>query len=166
MPKSRNRTGTACDPEILIADEPTSSLDVSVQANILNMLVGFRQTRGLALIFISHDLSVVRYITDRALVMYQGKVVEAGPTSRLLSEPSHPYTLCLVNSIPGSGKAPQLVRNGVRPERGCVFATRCSRIGEGCEDHEPRLSESVAGHRVACHYPVVLEPSNRSSNDE
>ena len=118
----------ACDPDILIADEPTSSLDVSVQANILNMLVGFRETRGLALVFISHDLSVVRYITDRALVMYQGKVVEAGPTSRLLSEPSHPYTLCLVNSIPGSGTAPQLVRNSVRPDRGCVFATRCSRI--------------------------------------
>lgn len=143
----------ACDPDVLIADEPTSSLDVSVQANILNMLVGFRESRGLALVFISHDLSVVRYITNRALVMYRGRVIEAGATARLLSEPAHPYTLCLIDSIPGAARAPQLARN-LSSDRGCVFAARCSRIGDHCDELEPELVESGDGHRAACHYPL------------
>ena len=147
----------ACDPEILIADEPTSSLDVSVQANILNMLVEFRESRGLALVFISHDLSVVRYITSRAFVMYRGRVIECGATSRLLSEPSHPYTLCLIDSIPGSGGAPQIARNDLRSDRGCVFAARCSSIGDRCAELEPELAEIGIGHTVACHHPLTIQ---------
>ena len=146
----------ACDPEILIADEPTSSLDVSVQANILNMLMEFRESRGLALVFISHDLSVVRYITNRTLVMYRGRVIEAGLTSRLLLEPSHPYTRCLIDSIPGAGGAPQLARNTLASDDGCVFAARCSRIGDRCEELEPALGEAGGGHTVACHYPLSV----------
>jgi oligopeptide/dipeptide ABC transporter ATP-binding protein len=146
----------ACDPDVLIADEPTSSLDVSVQANILNMLMEFRESRGLALVFISHDLSVVRYITNRAFVMYRGRVIEAGDTARLLSEPAHPYTLCLIDSIPGAGRTPELTRN-LSSDQGCVFAARCSRIGDHCDELEPELVESGGGHRVACHYPLSIQ---------
>jgi oligopeptide/dipeptide ABC transporter ATP-binding protein len=153
----------ACDPEILIADEPTSSLDVSVQANILNMLMEFRESRGLALVFISHDLSVVRYITNRAFVMYRGRVIETGATSRLLSEPSHPYTLCLIDSIPGAGGAPQIVRNDLRSDKGCVFAARCTRIGDRCDEVEPELGEVGGGHTVACHYPLTIRPAAERS---
>ena len=153
----------ACDPEILIADEPTSSLDVSVQANILNMLMEFRESRGLALVFISHDLSVVRFITNRAFVMYRGRVIESGATSRLLSEPSHPYTLCLIDSIPGAGGAPQIARNDLGSDRGCVFAARCSRIGDRCDEVEPTLGEIEGGHAVACHYPLTIRSAAERS---
>ncbi len=151
----------ATDPEILIADEPTSSLDVSVQAGILNMLVELRQTRGLTLVFISHDLSVVRYITDRACVMYRGHIVESGPTPRLFTQPSHPYTRCLVESIPGSGGVPQLARNILPSDRGCVYAKRCPRLGDGCDNRPPDLIELEAGHGVACHYPISLTEIGR-----
>lgn len=102
----RQRVGIAralaCGPQVLVADEPTSALDVSVQANVLNLLLDLRASRGLALVLISHDLSVVDYLTERAMVMYQGKVVESGPTRSLLSDPQHPYTRELIDSIPGA----------------------------------------------------------------
>ena len=151
----------ACDPDVLIADEPTSSLDVSVQANILNMLMDFRESRGLALVFISHDLSVVRYITNRALVMYRGRVIETGATSQLLSEPAHPYTTCLIDSIPGSGGASELVRNDLGSDEGCVFATRCFRMGDRCDQVEPQLVRNGNGRRVACHHPLVEESATK-----
>lgn len=98
----------ACDPAVLVADEPTSALDVSVQAQILNLFLDLRASRDLALILISHDLGVVRYATDRAIVMYQGRIVEQGPSSRLFDAPEHDYTVSLVRSIPGRhSPAPQ-----------------------------------------------------------
>ncbi|HUX72055.1 MAG TPA: ABC transporter ATP-binding protein [Cellulomonadaceae bacterium] len=101
----RQRVGIAralaCGPQVLVADEPTSALDVSVQANVLNLLLDLRISRGLALVLISHDLSVVDYLTERAMVMYQGEVVESGPTRSLLSDPQHSYTRELIDSIPG-----------------------------------------------------------------
>ncbi|MGW9438078.1 ABC transporter ATP-binding protein [Streptomyces sp. NPDC055607] len=91
----------ACEPELLVADEPTSSLDVSVQAQILNLLLDLRETSGLAILFISHDLAVVRHMTSRAAVMYGGEIVEEGATAQLLDSPAHPYTRVLVDSVPG-----------------------------------------------------------------
>jgi ABC-type dipeptide/oligopeptide/nickel transport system ATPase subunit len=106
----RQRVGIAralaCTPQVLVADEPTSALDVSVQANVLNLLLDLRASRGLAIVLISHDLSVVDYLTERAMVMLRGEVVETGPTRALLSAPQHPYTRELVASIPGGGVIP------------------------------------------------------------
>lgn len=106
----RQRVGIAralaCGPQVLVADEPTSALDVSVQANVLNLLLDLRASRGLALVLVSHDLSVVDYLTERAMVMYRGAVVESGPTRSLLSDPQHPYTRELIDSIPGRSALP------------------------------------------------------------
>ena len=143
----------ACSPRALGADEPTSSLDVSGQAQILNLILELRATHDLALVLISHDLAVVRYVTEQALVMYRGRVVEQGPTGRLFEEPAHPYTRALVDSIPGREGPGQLVRNDV-PATGCVFAPRCERLGAGCTDRRPPLPEHGV-RSAACFYPVA-----------
>jgi peptide/nickel transport system ATP-binding protein len=128
----------AADPDVLVADEPTSSLDVSVQAQILNLLRQLRERRGLALVLISHDLSIVRYATDRALVMYGGQIVEEGPTEALLAAPAHPYTRVLVDAIPGREGPAETVVNDV-PAGGCVFAPRCMHVHDACLGARPPL---------------------------
>lgn len=143
----------ACEPDLLVADEPTSSLDVSVQAQILNLLISLRESRGLALIVVSHDLGVVRYITNELLVMYRGHVVEQGPTARLLSEPRHPYTRLLVDSIPGEEGLSRDARNHLDAAQGCVFAERCAHVGSDCLSEQPPLVAN--GTRlVACVRPL------------
>jgi oligopeptide/dipeptide ABC transporter ATP-binding protein len=143
----------ACAPALLIADEPTSSLDVSVQAQILNLLLDLRERFGLALLLISHDLSVVNYMTDRAAVMYRGRIVERGSTQALLTAPLHPYTRALVDSIPGSAEVPAFARNTVNDRQGCVFASRCPRVEDDCTTEEI-VCAGPDHHQVACLHPL------------
>jgi len=155
----RQRVGIAralaCNPAILVADEPTSSLDVSVQAQILNLLADLREQRRLALILVSHDLSVVRHMTDRAIVMYGGRVVEEAPTEELFESPRHPYTRVLIDSVPErSGDARLVVNEGVPPDQeGCVFARRCRFVQTDCLSQHPALSGD-AHHAVSCFHPL------------
>jgi oligopeptide/dipeptide ABC transporter ATP-binding protein len=143
----------ACNPRVIVADEPTSALDASVQAQVLNLLLDLRESRGLALVLISHDLSVIEYLTTEALVMYRGCVVEQGGTQELLDEPRHPYTRALVDSIPGSQRSPQLARNDTDPSSGCVFSTRCPRMQPDCLNGQPRLGGDT-NHVIACLHPL------------
>ncbi len=149
----------ASDPDVLICDEPTSALDVSVQAAILNLLVELQATKQVSYILISHDLGVVRYLSDRIAVMYLGQVVEVGPAQAVFSGPHHPYTAALLSSAPSLGKAPpdRIRLTGVLPStanlpKGCVFHTRCPYMVEGlCDQILPPKIELTQGHVLACH---------------
>ena len=146
-------------PDFLIADEPVSALDVSVQAQILNILVELQKKRGIAMLFISHDLSVVAQIADRTAVMYLGKIVEEAPTSRLLSTPQHPYTQALISAVPEPDPDSQRERirlTGELPSpteslQGCPFASRCPEVQDVCRAAAPPLEMKRDGYRVACH---------------
>jgi peptide/nickel transport system ATP-binding protein len=149
----------AGDPRVVICDEPTSALDVSVQAAILNLLVELQATKQVSYIFISHDLGVVRYISDRIAVLYLGQVMELGPAEAVFSGPHHPYTAALLSPVPTidgqhsdrvklSGEIP----SAAKPPSGCVFHTRCPhRIGKICESEVPQVKTIVFGHTVKCH---------------
>ncbi len=153
-------------PKVLVCDEPVSSLDVSVQAQILNLLEDMKSRYGLSMIFISHDLAVVKNITDRVAVMYLGKLCEVGPPEVLYEAPSHPYTAALVAAIPLPD--PEVVKppyervggdlpSPLSPPSGCRFRTRCPRATDRCAEEEPIL-RPVAGASdrfVACHFPLV-----------
>lgn len=152
----------ACNPRVIVADEPTSALDASVQAQVLNLLLDLRESRGLALVLISHDLSVIEYLTTEALVMYRGCVVEQGRTQELLDEPRHPYTRALVDSIPGSQRSPQLARNDTDPSSGCVFSTRCPHMQPDCLSSQPRLGGDT-NHVIACFHPLDTPRSLQSN---
>jgi peptide/nickel transport system ATP-binding protein len=156
------------EPEVLICDEPVSALDVSVQAQILNLLEDMKARYGLTLVFIAHDLGVVRNISDRVAVMYLGKICELGETEALFDDPVHPYTRLLVSSIPsmetvtgadiekadrGRGEMP----SPVNPPSGCRFRTRCPLATERCAAEVPEMREVRPGRFAACHYPI-LEP--------
>jgi oligopeptide/dipeptide ABC transporter ATP-binding protein len=143
---------------VLVADEPTSSLDVSVQAQILNLIVSLRESRRLTLVLISHDLAVVRYATDEAVVMYGGHVVERGATDRLLAAPLHPYTRVLVDSLPGQEGPARPVENEVDPKSGCIFAARCAHVGADCLERQPDLVRHE-DRLVACVRPLFSAPS-------
>ena len=148
------------DPEVLILDEPVSALDVSVQAQILNLLEDLKADFGLTMVFVSHDLAVVRNVSDRVMVMYLGKVCEVADTERLYDTPAHPYTRALLASIPGhdldlpeastliSGELP----SPIEPPSGCRFRTRCPSANEVCAAEEPELREVAVGQFVACHH--------------
>jgi peptide/nickel transport system ATP-binding protein len=151
----------AIDPEILICDEPVSALDVSVQAQILNILEEMKERFGLTLVFISHDLSVVRNVSDRVVVMYLGKVCEIGDADTLFSEPLHPYTRVLLASAPEPSAVVDAsesaigdeIPSPIDPPSGCRFRTRCPRATELCATEEPVMREMGPDHYVACHLP-------------
>ncbi|MEV5896640.1 ABC transporter ATP-binding protein [Nonomuraea fuscirosea] len=149
------------DPEVVICDEPVSALDVSVQAQILGLLEDLKDRYRLTLVFIAHDLAVVKNVSDRIMVMYLGKVCELAPSADLISRPAHPYTRALIASIPGGDldlpPADQLISgeppSPVSPPTGCRFRTRCPRAAARCAEEEPRIRRIGEDHWLACHYP-------------
>jgi peptide/nickel transport system ATP-binding protein len=151
------------EPQLVICDEPVSALDVSVQAQILNLLEDLKQRYGLTLIFITHDLAVVKNVSDRVAVMYLGKICEVADPDRLYASPAHPYTAALLSSIPvPDPEAPagsvELTAGDLpsplAPPSGCRFRTRCPRAQELCAAEEPQTREVAAGQFVACHFPL------------
>ncbi|MBB4932890.1 peptide/nickel transport system ATP-binding protein [Lipingzhangella halophila] len=149
-------------PSILVCDEPVASLDVSVQAQVVHLLEDMRREYGLALVFISHDLAVVRSISDRVAVMYLGRVVEIGEVGRIFSSPGHPYTRALLDSIPmpdprqpsrGAALGGELP-SPMNPPSGCAFRTRCPMARQRCADETPQLRTLGDGQQVACHFAL------------
>ena len=155
----------ALNPALIICDEAVSSLDVLIQAQVLNLFERLRTELGLSYLFIAHDLALVKQVSDRVAVMYLGKLCEVGPVRSLYSAPLHPYTLALLNSIPSpdpavgrrettsviSGELP----SPLDPPSGCRFRTRCPRAAERCAAEEPELRALADGHLVACHFPLT-----------
>jgi peptide/nickel transport system ATP-binding protein len=152
----------AGDPRVVVCDEPTSALDVSVQAAILNLLVDLQAERNVSYIFISHDLGVVNYLSDRVAVLYVGRLLEIGPTAAVLAGPHHPYTEALASASPSLGahggariRLEGEIPSPLAPPPGCIFQTRCPRkIGAICEEQEPALADAGGGHAIRCHIPV------------
>jgi peptide/nickel transport system ATP-binding protein len=156
------------DPRVLICDEPVSALDVSVQAQILNLLEEMKERYGLTMVFIAHDLAVVKNVSDRVAVMYLGKLCELAPADELYKTPRHPYTAALLSSIPipdpDSRRRPSVsvtaaslagdLPSPVAPPSGCRFRTRCPRAQALCAEEEPVMRELNHGHFAACHFPV------------
>jgi peptide/nickel transport system ATP-binding protein len=147
----------------VVCDEPTSALDVSVQAAILNLLADLQAKEQVTYLFISHDLGLVRYLSDRIVVLYLGRVMEVGPAERVFSGPHHPYTEALLSAVPtlDDERGPRIKLTGeipsaADPPSGCVFHTRCPRrLSSGiCESTEPPLSEAEPGHLISCHIPI------------
>jgi peptide/nickel transport system ATP-binding protein len=174
----RQRLGFAralmLSPELIIADEPVSALDVSIQAQVLNLMRGLQREFGLTYLFISHDLAVVRYLSDHIGVMYLGKLVEVGPAEEVYLQPAHPYTKGLIDSAPVADPAAEKakVRAGVTgelpsalsPPSGCRFRTRCPRAQEICAEVEPPLIPfSENRHMAACHFPLEAPLSLEAS---
>jgi oligopeptide/dipeptide ABC transporter ATP-binding protein len=187
----RQRIGVAralaLEPRLIVLDEPVSALDVSVQAQIINLLDDLQDDFGLTYLFVAHDLSVVRHVSDRIAVMYLGKLMEVSPSDELYNKPVHPYTSALLAAVPipdprenrartrtvVSGEPP----NPINPPSGCVFHPRCPRSTEVCTTVEPPLTRYPSGHLAACHHPLNVtrdeitaatrDPSSpRSAGDE
>lgn len=158
----RQRIGIAralgMKPEFIVCDEPVSALDVSIQSQVLNLLADLRNEFGLTYLFISHDLSVVRHISDRVAVLYLGKLVEVGGKEDFFAQPLHPYSQALVSAIPVPDpdiKQKRVILTGdvpspINPPSGCIFSTRCPKAMERCRVEEPKMKDAGNGHEVAC----------------
>ena len=154
------------DPDVVICDEPVSALDVSIQAQILNLLQDLRDNRHLTMVFISHDLAVVKNISDRIAVMYLGKLCELAGAEGLYREPAHPYTAALVKAIPDPNPRTRPSRlslvgelpSAADPPSGCRFRTRCPLAQAVCAQQEPPLRQVGPDHFVACHFPLWVRP--------
>jgi oligopeptide/dipeptide ABC transporter ATP-binding protein len=153
----------AVNPRLILLDEPVSALDVSIQAQVINLLDELQDELKLSYVFVAHDLSVVRHVSDRIAVMYLGKVMEVSPAEELYTKPIHPYTSALLGAIPipdpneNRSRTRQVVTgeppNPIRPPSGCRFHTRCPRASQICSRVEPQLTEYAGGHLAACHHP-------------
>jgi oligopeptide/dipeptide ABC transporter ATP-binding protein len=153
----------AVDPKLILLDEPVSALDVSIQAQVINLLEKLQDEFHLSYIFVAHDLSVVRHVSDRIVVMYLGKLMEVAPADELYTKPIHPYTSALLDAIPIPDPAENRARerplvageppNPIDPPSGCRFHTRCPRAMDICSRVEPQLTEYANGHLAACHLP-------------
>jgi peptide/nickel transport system ATP-binding protein len=156
------------DPDVVVCDEPVSALDVSVQAQILNLLQDMKARYRLTLLFISHDLSVIRNVSDRVLVMYLGKVCEIGVADAVFNTPAHPYTRALLAAVPDGSTIVDPVEANIAtelpspmsPPAGCRFHTRCPRAQERCRVEEPEVRPLGEDHFVACHFPTTTSPDS------
>jgi len=157
------------EPKVMVADEPVSSLDVSIRSQVLNLMKRLQAEHGMASVVISHDLAVVKYLADRIGVMYLGKLVELGTGDDIYRRPLHPYTDALIKTIPLPDPAAEKAKtevgihgelpSPVNPPSGCRFRTRCPRAAELCAKEEPLLRDFSPTHRAACHFPLVEAPA-------
>ena len=163
----------AGNPSMVIADEPVSALDVSVAAAVTELLMEIQREQKTTLLFISHDLSVVRYLSDRIVVMYLGQIMERGRTAEIFAPPYHPYTEALLSAVPIAD--PEVTKREIvlegnlpsvlNPPKGCPFSTRCPRkVGGICDDERPPVQMAAEGHAIACHIPLGSCAKSRKSS--
>ena len=160
MPRIGIARAIVLNPSLVVCDEPVSALDVSIQSQVLNLLRQLQESMGMAYIFISHNLSVIKHISDRVMVMYLGHVVELADKKELFANPSHPYTQALLSAIPvpeRHSKRKKIILQGdlpspANPPSGCIFHTRCFMAQEICSTQKPELRDIGGGHLCACHF--------------